>query len=920
MSSQILGMYKAIVLHNNDPRSSQRLLLRIPQVLGTAESEWAEPSDPTSVVPKPGETVWVQFAGGDVAKPVYVATGLRQLSTSLQSTIDSVVSGGLRDTTVPKGPTGLAAVSTLVFTPEGVGSADLVITWIAPTENVGDSALIDLQGYIVTWSYDGINWSGGSYATSPMWTIHNLTPNVPVQVSVVAFDKGGNASVATAIVPTTTPNPGNSVTAGSVQAGGIDDMMITGPVIQTAASGKRVVIDQDGMRVYGDDGSIDTNFPTDPQASSTFNGEVSADSLTVAGNMKIYGTTNEVASGSQVIIGAGVSAPAIPTVSSTLGGIPMLGVLPNNAATGGVYVGGQFHVPWWSATQVGIQQFDLAGNPGANITTDGGFGSSTWSKISVTMVGAYYYVLAQRVSTGLWCCYKYDGTTGVGQGLIFTLGPSSETGGAIGTDGTDLLAASTSSNQIIIRRYTTAGVNSATYTATAAGNPFNQAPVAVVSGTFDYGATRYIIVTSKYPYTTYSYSLAGSTLTLQVNESWVLQNGQSARTLMWDGTYFYGTTEKSLANASSPYIYRFSKIKWTAAADGTYWVSAAWYQKRQTLGLGAASAGSITITFMGQTTGTIAFDATLTTIQTALDNLSNVAPGDIIASGGPFPGVVTLNFAQVYANSTPTAITATPTGLTGGALAIVANAYQTVQSTKKKITLLKRGWLIVSGSPLPGGAVDSVKFYLGRGTTEPTIDAMWNSVGAYNSGVGTFLEVLFSGTNPVASTTFPASTPGNIVSSAQLNSVPMWSLSGDEASTLPLGMRASGDYAQITTDVASSNSAVMTAITGLSISPVLSVKRRYKLSALLFLQNTTVANARLVGAILESGTQICGTYLYTQVAGFAMSVYLEIILIAPSSGSHTYQGGYLSQSGGSVHCTCSVSTIGNIKIEDIGPA
>jgi len=73
-------MYRATVKRNDDPLSKQRLILRIPQVLGEADSEWAETSDPTNSVPRLGDTIWVQFSGGDVTKPIYIANGLSALN------------------------------------------------------------------------------------------------------------------------------------------------------------------------------------------------------------------------------------------------------------------------------------------------------------------------------------------------------------------------------------------------------------------------------------------------------------------------------------------------------------------------------------------------------------------------------------------------------------------------------------------------------------------------------------------------------------------------------------------------------------------------------------------------------------------------------------------------------------------------
>jgi hypothetical protein len=102
--------------------------------------------------------------------------------------------------------------------------------------------------------------------------------------------------------------------------------------------------------------------------------------------------------------------------------------------------------------------------------------------------------------------------------------------------------------------------------------------------------------------------------------------------------------------------------KYTAAIKGASEV--------QTLNLGAATAGTITITFAGQTTGAIAFNASAATVQTALIALSNVNPGDVVVTGGPLPGTITLTFGGQYANTNVAQITVTPTGLTGGTVTV----------------------------------------------------------------------------------------------------------------------------------------------------------------------------------------------------------------------------------------------------------
>lgn len=90
----------------------------------------------------------------------------------------------------------------------------------------------------------------------------------------------------------------------------------------------------------------------------------------------------------------------------------------------------------------------------------------------------------------------------------------------------------------------------------------------------------------------------------------------------------------------------------------------------QTINLGAATAGTVAITFDGETTAAIAYNATAAATQAALEALSNVDAGDIVVTGGPLPGTVTLTFGGQYAGLNVAQVTVTPTGLTGGTVTV----------------------------------------------------------------------------------------------------------------------------------------------------------------------------------------------------------------------------------------------------------
>jgi len=85
----------------------------------------------------------------------------------------------------------------------------------------------------------------------------------------------------------------------------------------------------------------------------------------------------------------------------------------------------------------------------------------------------------------------------------------------------------------------------------------------------------------------------------------------------------------------------------------------------QTITLGAGNTGgTFTITYSGQTTAAIAYNASAADVQTALENLSNLAPGDVIVTKSGL--VYTIQFGGTLENTNVAAVTTTPS-LTGGA-------------------------------------------------------------------------------------------------------------------------------------------------------------------------------------------------------------------------------------------------------------
>jgi len=88
------------------------------------------------------------------------------------------------------------------------------------------------------------------------------------------------------------------------------------------------------------------------------------------------------------------------------------------------------------------------------------------------------------------------------------------------------------------------------------------------------------------------------------------------------------------------------------------------------------SGGTFTITFKGETTAAIAFDATAAQIQTALLLLPNLDTGDVVVTGGPNPATdVVITFGGKYASINVPLMTVNSGSLTGG------GTYGIVQTT-----------------------------------------------------------------------------------------------------------------------------------------------------------------------------------------------------------------------------------------------
>jgi hypothetical protein len=146
-----------------------------------------------------------------------------------------------------------------------------------------------------------------------------------------------------------------------------------------------------------------------------------------------------------------------------------------------------------------------------------------------------------------------------------------------------------------------------------------------------------------------------------VDRTWLLghrKDGMASGQIDW--TAF---TEDTHYDADTRII-KSGTVLGVVTATGKLGAYAGTTDEVQTLTVGGSGLTSFTITYSGQTTASLDDQATAAQVQTALEALSNIAPGDVTvtgSAGGPW----TLTFGGTLADTNVAAVTTTPTGGTG---------------------------------------------------------------------------------------------------------------------------------------------------------------------------------------------------------------------------------------------------------------
>ena len=83
-SFSLVGLYRAVIVDNKDPRNLRRLKLQV-TTTGAAVTDWVWPLELYSLnyeLPKIGQGVWVGYIGGNPEYPVWLGVFAKQSETS----------------------------------------------------------------------------------------------------------------------------------------------------------------------------------------------------------------------------------------------------------------------------------------------------------------------------------------------------------------------------------------------------------------------------------------------------------------------------------------------------------------------------------------------------------------------------------------------------------------------------------------------------------------------------------------------------------------------------------------------------------------------------------------------------------------------------------------------------------------------
>lgn len=190
----------------------------------------------------------------------------------------------------------------------------------------------------------------------------------------------------------------------------------------------------------------------------------------------------------------------------------------------------------------------------------------------------------------------------------------------------------------------------------------NQPMDVVVNGKF-----CYVLISGSSPMMFYFNDVAADASNLIVEE----RTGPGPEPDITQAPYILASKDTDGTNVTYKKAYTNSYGNSGGSGDpGTNWLNltAPSRNEIQTVSFtGAPTGGTFTLSFRGQTTSGIAYNANAAAVQSALEALSNIAPGDVTVTGGSGPSVAwKIEFTGTYAATDVGLLIGSGASLTGG--------------------------------------------------------------------------------------------------------------------------------------------------------------------------------------------------------------------------------------------------------------
>lgn len=183
-TKQIFGVYQGSVVSTGDPLNQGRVQVTVPQVLGSAVSNWASPLGQSSLVSPVtvNQYVYVMFIGGDINQPVYLPQKWSVAAPSPNLNLTGTLTVG--------------GLSTFNASPPLKVSSGAALNNILVSDASGNMTLKHPTGNILTTYTGPANYSGTTVTSSSIATIASMTvaANDPTAGSIYELEVNGNGS------------------------------------------------------------------------------------------------------------------------------------------------------------------------------------------------------------------------------------------------------------------------------------------------------------------------------------------------------------------------------------------------------------------------------------------------------------------------------------------------------------------------------------------------------------------------------------------------------------------------------------------------------------------------------------------------------------------------------------------------------